>query len=134
LQFPAQASAELRDALTSETFTVPQFRAVFDAMQAAGGVASAGRDWVDRVREEAGETLASGISRLAVTPVAFHNPREVATYVDSVLRSVLDLSITRRISKLRGTMQRMGEGGEGYSEVFAQVIALEGEKRALRGD
>src|SRR5690606_24863263 len=76
-----QASAEIRanpaamdiyDQLTQAgvagaRFTVPAYRAVFDAITAAGGPGAASGDWVAKVAEEAGEMLAGTVTELAVT-------------------------------------------------------------------
>src|SRR5690606_41238778 len=48
-------------------FTVPLYRAVFDAITAAGGPGAASGDWVAKVAEEAGEMLAGTVTELAVT-------------------------------------------------------------------
>ncbi len=134
LQIPAEITAELIAKLSADTFTVPQYRAVFEGVLAAGGIAGAGSDWTNRVVEEVGETLAGVVSQLAVSPLPHHKPAEVATYATSVLGRVWDLSLTRQIADVRGRMQRIGEGGEGYQDAFAELIAFEGERRALRED
>jgi DNA primase len=59
-------------------------------------------------------------------------PAEMPRFARSVLAGLHDLALTRRIADVRGRMQRIGEGGDGYQEVFAELIALEGERRALR--
>ena len=56
----------------------------------------------------------------------------MARYVKSILSRVQDFSLTRRIGEVRGRMQRIGDGNEGYQEAFAELVALEGERRALR--
>ncbi len=111
---------------------MPQFRAVFDGIQAAGGIAAAGPDWVNRVAEEVGEALAPTVSRLAVSPIPFDKPRELATYATSVINRIRDLSLTRQIASVRGRMQRIGAGQDGHAEAFAELVALEGERRKLR--
>jgi DNA primase len=79
-----------------------------------------------------GEVLAPLVSELIVSPVPQDRPSEMGRYVKSVLSRVQDLSLTRRIGEVRGRMQRIGEGSPGYQEAFAELVALEGERRAHR--
>ena len=120
----------LYGAISPEAFTVPQYRAVFEAVRAAGGP-SAG-DWVGAVVSEAGESLAGIVSQLAVTPLP--TDRADSEYARSVLARMLDLDLTRQIAELRGGMQRAGEGSEEAQAAFARLIALETRRRALRDE
>jgi len=118
----------LYGAISAEAFTVPQYRAVFEAIRAAGGPALG--DWVGAVVAEAGEELAGVVSQLAVTPLP--TDRADAEYARSVLSRMLDLDLTRQIGELRGGMQRAGEGTDEAQAAFATIIALETRRRALR--
>ncbi len=122
------------DELPADAFGVSLYRAIFSAIQAAGGVRAAGSDWVARVAEEAGEDLASAINELAVTPLPHDRPETVAAYAGSVMGKVLDGHLTRRIGELRGAMKRAGEGTEDASRIFGEIIALEAKRRGLRAD
>ena len=82
--------------------------------------------------DEVGEVLAPLVSELIVSSVPQDRPSEMGRYVKSVLSRVQDLSLTRRIGEVRGRMQRIGEGNPGYQEAFAELVALEGERRGLR--
>jgi len=124
----------LYEQLNAASFTVPQFRALFDAVQAAGGPVGGDNSWVSRVTEEAGPTLAPLVSELAVTPLPHDKPEEFARYARSALARVQDLAITRAIAELRGKMQRAGEGSDAHREAFAELLALETRRRALRED
>ena len=117
-------------ALSSEAFSVPQYRAVFEAVRAAGGPRADAGDWVGAVAAEAGEELAGVVSQLAVTPLP--TDRADGGYARSVLSRMLDLDLTRQIAEIRGTMQRAGEGSAEAQEAFAVLIALETRRRALR--
>lgn len=135
LQVPEKVDAAWLAGMDAEVFTVPQYRAVWDGIAAAGGVAAAatiGRGWVHRVADEVGEAVAPVVSELAVTPLAQDRPAELFRYVRSVVFGVRDLAVTRRIADARGRMQRIGEGGAGYQEAFAELVALESERRKLR--
>ena len=132
LQMPEKVEPAWAAGIGPETFTVPQYRAVLDGIAAAGGIASAGKDWANRVADEVGELLAPLVSELIVSPVPQDRPSEMGRYVRSVLSRVQDLSLTRRIGEVRGRMQRIGEGNPGYQEAFAELVALEGERRTHR--
>ncbi len=134
LQMPDQVDPSWAAWLGPESFTVPQYRAVLDGIAAAGGVASADKGWANRVVDEVGPTLASVVSELIVSTIPQDKPSEMGRYARSVLARVHDLSLTRRIGEVRGRMQRIGEGNEGYQEAFAELVALEGERRAVRDE
>ncbi|MGC4174920.1 DNA primase [Demequina sp.] len=124
------SAAALFGAISPEAFTVPQYRAVFEAIRAAGGPAASTGDWVGDVSAQAGEALAGTVSQLAVTPLP--TDKADAEYVRSVLARMLDLDLTRQIAELRGSMQRAGEGSDEAQAAFAALIALETRRRALR--
>lgn len=129
----AFAAAIARD-LPAEAFVVPQYRAIFSAISAAGGVAHADGDWVGRVIAEAGEDHAATINGLAVTPLPHDKPETVGAYAGSLLAKVLDGHLTRRIGELRGVMQRAGAGTDDATQAFEQIVALETRRRSLRGE
>jgi DNA primase len=117
-------------AISPEAFSVPQYRAVFEATRAAGGPGGGATDWVGAVAVEAGEDLAGIVSQLAVTPLP--TDKADGDYARSVLSRMLDLDLTRQIAELRGVMQRAGEGSAEAQEAFAALVGLETRRRALR--
>ena len=137
LQHPEHVEDAWLAPLGAEAFTVPQYRAVWDGVLAAGGIPAAvqaGGAWINRVAEAVGEAVAPVVSELAVSPLPHDRPQELPRYARSALASLGDLAVTRRIAEARGRMQRIGEGGEGYREAYAELVALEAERRALRED
>jgi DNA primase len=137
IQSPREAAADPLGArvigeLDATAFTVPQYRAVYEAIMATGDPRDAGPDWANDVAEQAGETLASVVSELAVTPLPHDRPEVLGHWAGTVLARVLDLSITRRIAEVRGRMQRAGAGTDAGQEAFAEIIGLETARRALR--
>ena len=56
------------------------------------------------------------------------------TYVRGVVGALVDMGVTREIAAARGRLQRMDaeRDTEAYSAAFADLIALEGRRRALR--
>jgi DNA primase len=120
--------------LTPAAYSVPQYRAVFEAIMAAGGPAAAASDWVSRVADEAGETLAGTVNELAVTPLPHDRPDTMGRYARSVLARVHEVALTREIAELRGRMQRAGEGTPEAQQAFESIVALERRRRALRDE
>ncbi|MBC7291430.1 MAG: DNA primase [Actinotalea sp.] len=138
LQHPGAVDAAAVDDLAPDAFTVPAFRAVHEAIRAAGGLASAAGGspavWVERVREEAALPVQPLVLELAVTPLPEDRPDAIDGYARGVVAALVDLGITRRIADLRGRLQRMDPQGDAdaYQGAFAELIALEGRRRALR--
>lgn len=139
LQRPTAVDAEAFDALPAGTFSVPAFSAVHEAVRAAGGIAAALRagdpsTWVEAVREEAAGPVGSLVTELAVTPLPEDRPDRVDGYVRGVVDALLDLGLTRQVADARGRLQRMDPAtdGEAYQQAFAELMELEGRRRALR--
>ncbi len=145
LQHPGVIDAATFDALASDAFMVPAFRAVHEAIRAAGGLTAAaqgpGADdaarslaWVERVREEAAAPVEGLVTELAVTPLPEDRPDALDDYVRGVVNALVDLGLTRQIADSRGRLQRMDPvvDAEAYQAAFAELVALEGRRRALR--
>jgi DNA primase len=143
LQQPLLVPADF-DSLGADAFAVPAFRAVHEAIRAAGGMttaralsagSTAAAPWVERVGEEAGDPLAPLITELAVMPLPEDRPAAVETYVRGVIGALIDMGVTREIAAARSRLQRMDATREldAYQAAFAELVALEGRRRALRG-
>ncbi|WP_084103299.1 DNA primase [Demequina sp. NBRC 110056] len=137
LQAPREAAADplgkvVLPELTAASYSVPQYRAVLEAILATGDPAQAGADWANDVAEQAGDTLASIVSELAVTPLPHDKPESLGHWAGTVLARVHDLSLTRRIAEVRGRMQRAGAGTPEGQEAFAEIVRLETSRRSLR--
>lgn len=138
LQHPGAVDAASVDGLPHDAFTVPAFRAVHEAIRAAGGLASAATgspaSWVERVHEEAAGPVQELVTELAVTPLPEDRPDAVDGYVRGVVDALLDLGLTRRIADSRGRLQRMDPEREAdaYQSAFAELVALEQHRRSLR--
>lgn len=127
-------------ALGPETFSVPAYRAVHEAILAAGGLGRAralGPDgdataWVGAVLEEAVATLRPLVTELAVAPLPQDRPESLPDYVRGVSHRLLEVGLTRQIADLRGALQRMDPADQGYQDVFARLLSLEARRRAVR--
>ncbi|HEY3437500.1 MAG TPA: DNA primase [Actinotalea sp.] len=138
LQHPETVDGGAFDALAPDAFTVPAFRAVHEAIRAAGGLAAAADEaagaWVERVRDEAAAPVAGLVTELAVSPLPEDRPDALEDYVRGVVDALVDLGLTRQVADARGRLQRMDPVQEAaaYSDAFAELVALEGRRRALR--
>ncbi len=136
LQHPDVVDATAFDALPADAFSVPALRAVHEAIRAAGGVAAADAPgaWVERVREEAAGPVGGLVTELAVTPLPEDRPDALEDYVRGVVGGLIDLGLTRQIADARGRLQRMDPeaDAEAYQAAFAELVAVEGRRRALR--
>jgi len=91
---------------------------------------------VESVREAGAEAAAPAVTELAVAPLQEDRLAALDDYVAGVVRSLVDLGITREIANARGRLQRMDPETEpeAYQAAFAALVALEGRRRALRVD
>jgi DNA primase len=135
LQVPRLVPAVDADALDSDAFRVPAYRAVHDAVRAAGGMSVAaglsGPAWVAAVQENAPDAIEGMITELAVAPLPADREEALARYAASVVLRVAEMEIIRRIGDLRSRVQRMG-AEEDSAGAFAALMAAEAERRTLR--
>jgi len=137
LQYP-QHLPDAFDALGPGAFAVPAWRAVHDAIRAAGG-ATAGRTvsgsaWVSAVVEQAGEAVAGLVQQLAVAPLPEDREDMIGRYVADVVRALQDLGLTRSIADAKSRLLRTDPGADpdGYRAAFQALLTLETERRTLR--
>ena len=150
LQHPRVAHDAGFDDLGPETFGVPLFRAVHDAIRAAGGTgeplrqaresgdpdagaaeAAAAVRWAESVRASAVEPVAHAVTELAVAPLPEDRADGVAAFGRGVLASLARLHLTRQIGEVRGRLGRMEATDAAYPAVFAELLDLESRRRAL---
>lgn len=137
LQYPGRVP-EAFDALGADAFSVPAWRAVHEAIRAAGGVRGTtdAAAWVQRVLEECSEPVAGLVNELAVAPLPEDRESAVEDYVHGVVRSLVEMQYTRQIANLRSALQRTdGQADpEGYQAIFAELLTLEAQRRELRAE
>lgn len=137
LQYP-QHVPPLFDTLGDDAFSVPAWQAVHAAIRAAGGVregnALGAGHWVEAVAEQAAEPVRALVTQLAVAPLPEDRENVVGGYVSGVVRGLVDLGLTRRIADAKSRLQRLDPSGDAdaYQAAFAQLLALETERRTLR--
>ncbi|WP_127127227.1 DNA primase [Georgenia sp. SYP-B2076] len=154
LQLPQHALGAGFDSLAPDTFTVPSYRGVHDAIRAAGGTATYGQRveqlaaersagdaaqhaaawWAEQVRENAVGPVDGVITELAVAPLPEDRPDALAGYAQGVLVALIRMGLTREIADIKGRLQRTDPGDPTYAQIFADLMALESRRRSLSQD
>ncbi len=134
LQHPLVAGTWV-DALESDAFRAPAYRAVHEAIVDAGGAASGldGRAWLDAVLAACpDDAVRSVVHELAVDPIPAMNIDY--RYAQSVLARLLEIDASRRITDVKARLQRIEPTSDPdtYQALFADVLALEAYRRGLR--
>lgn len=124
------------DALVEEDFTVPQHQAVLRIIQDRGGVAAAvdPQHWPISLREAAPNDLQRDfVTRLGVEEIKFYGELD-AHFAKMMLSTIKTHSINRRESNLKSELHRLDPVAqlEEYNRVFAELMQLGQQKRALR--
>jgi DNA primase len=136
LQVPALVPQEDADALGDHAFEVPAYRAVHQAVRAAGGIAQArtlsGTAWAEAVHEQAPLALAPLVTELTVTPLPADTDEALARYAVSVVLRLGEVELSRRIGALRSRVQRLEPDDPASGQAFAELLAAESARRALR--
>ena len=136
LQVP-EIAGPLFDAVPVEAYTSPHYAAVAAAIAAAGGAAAAtvtGPAWLDQVAAHCPEEdVRAQLTALAVEPLRAVGEGD-AGYVNAVLARLQEMATVRRVTVLKGKLQRMNpvEAPDEYTKVFGQLVALEQQARSLR--
>ena len=130
-----------------EAFTVPLFRAVHDAIRAAGGTAAVleaegqaqGHEagvarWLELVLDNAEGPVGQAVRQLAVAPLPEDRPEEFERFARGVLTSLARLVLTRHIGRVKGDLGRMAPDSAEYPATFTKLLELEERRRSLVGD
>ena len=141
LQHPTLVPAEFDD-LAPDACTAPAYRAVHEAVRAAGGLArarevvgAAGESaWVGAVLEEAAEPVHALLTELAVAPLPEDRPDALPNYVRGVVMRLVEIGFTRQIADVRGRLQRLGADADPDEQraLLGQLVELEARRRTLR--
>ncbi len=134
LQLPAVAGPQF-DALSADAFLVPAHRSLRKAIEAVGGAAgsSGGPGFVEAVERQLEAPLRSGVSALAVEPLAAGSD-SYERYADAVLARMHEIVTARQIAAVKSKLQRMNpqDEPEEHARLFGELIALESYRRGLR--
>jgi DNA primase len=150
LQAPEVAPGAF-DTLEGDAFLVPEYRAVHDAIRAAGGVATADGPggpvkWLERVREAAPSVVSSLVTEMAVVPLPITQSPAAAIpgedvdkrrdYVHGMVARLMEAVVVRQIGDLRSRLGRMTATGDAAEQglLLERLQALEAERRQWRFD
>jgi DNA primase len=135
LQAPRLVPAADADALGGDAFSVPAYRAVHDAIRAAGGMAVAATlepaAWVERVRLSAAEAVLPLVTRLSVAPLPQDQDDRLAWHSVSVVLGIAEMELIRQIGQMRSRLQRVADDGD-PQQALADLVAAEQRLRAIR--
>lgn len=137
LQLPV-AAADTYAMVEEQAYTHPTAQAVHAAITGAGGPSADvdGLAWIDAVLDAARDDEVRRLVReLAVDPLPADAGQD-ARYAVGVVSRLLELDASRRITDLKGRLQRMDPTtqAEDYAQCFADLLALEDVRRSLRQD
>ncbi len=113
LQFPTVFRSGAIDLLTTESFSAPAHRAVFDGIRIAQGAADRAsvQSWTSAVTEAAASPVAGLVSELAVDtlPTRMDPATGLPTsrYVDELFDRVRTIALTRQIADAMSEMRRL---------------------------
>ena len=123
------------DALSPDTFPHPTYRALFDATQKAGGVASqsGGAPWVTALLGQ----LDDAVGRALVTELGVEEIRvdaeQLRAYSSSVLARLQEVWVGGQVAQVKSMLARMRPADDeaAYRQMFADLLALEDYRREL---
>jgi DNA primase len=135
VQRPAILGPEF-DTLGREAFTAPEHAELYDAIVAVGGAASGGPggpDWVTRLLDGTREDLRPLVTRLAVEALRA-DVESAERYGAAVLARLQEGAVTRAVTQIKSRLQRLNpiEEQQEYNRMFAELVALEQQRRVLR--
>ena len=154
LQRPFDAIGSGFDELEGDSFIVPSYRAVHDAIRAVGGLdgymqlvrqaegfAQPGQDpnelaarrFVEIIGQQAGEVVGGVVTQLAVAPLPLSQPDDNRhhkkdagrSYVRGVIGALVRMDLTRRAGDLRSQLQRTPEDDPKYQEIMRALFTVE---------
>jgi len=133
VQEPTAVGRTARD-VGANDFTHPTYRAVWQLVEQAGGLAVAEVGWASRLRDLATEpAVSAAVSALAVEPLLSRKGADDAFIAANVYR-LQELTAQRRIAALKSRLQRTNpvEQATDYNKMFGELVALEQHRRELR--
>jgi DNA primase len=144
VQRPALLGPEF-DALGAETFTLPEHVGMYAIIMAVGGTATGGpggREWVDRLLEQAGSAPVTGepgvdlrsmTTRFAVEALRADTAVE-ERYAAAMLAKLHETAVGRALAQVKSRLQRLNpvEEQQEYKRLFGELVALEQQHRVLR--
>jgi DNA primase len=124
------------DALPAGAFTAPDHVALFELIQAAGGVSaqSGGPEWVARLLTEAPHDGAKSLITSLGVDSLHTNADSADRYAAAHLVRIRELLVTREIARVKSKLGRLNPvtQADEYNPLFGDLAALEQQRRMLR--
>ncbi|RNE58549.1 DNA primase [Cryobacterium tepidiphilum] len=134
LQYPAVIGVDLLRRATATTFTQGSLAVVSDAI-AVNAEHADEPNWLGRILGELPPTVQGLVQQLAVAPLPERTEREVLRYAREITISLVDRDLLRLKAELLGKLQRTDPAArEVYAVIQRELVRVETERRALRGD
>jgi len=134
LQLPDVVGKQF-DELGELAFAVPAHRQLQQAIQAAGGAASAspGPSWPAAVADRlpADSPVRVSVNALAVEPLRSGADNQ-ARYAEAMVNSLAEQVVAREVARLKSRLQRLSAESEEVGALFGQLAQLEQRRRELR--
>lgn len=111
--------------LMPEDFADDALQSVFATIAAEPTLVGSIAGLISRCEPEA----AALITELTVEPLRTNEPTTL--FIDSLVARLREVSVTRKISELKSTLQRLDPESPDYGPTFTQLVALEAMRRAL---
>ncbi len=136
LQWPVVVGPHF-DALDGQSFTVPAFAEIRQAIADAGGLGAgiSGEAWIGAVRDKApDDRVRTHITALAVEDIRIDVEGAEERYASSMLARLQELDTTRQVEQVKSKLQRVNpvEQEAEYQQLFGELLALEQYRRGLR--
>ncbi|MBR6439926.1 MAG: DNA primase [Aeriscardovia sp.] len=132
VQRPGDIDTALWGQLDEESFTTPMFKALFAALEAAGGIEAAkdlpARAWVEKLMDLSPALLYPVIPTLASIPLP-SSEGSGGAMGRSLIAKVLEISIVKKESLCK---KELMEGKGNVEEILIKVQELEKKKQELR--
>ncbi len=134
LQHPGHIGADLMALAAAIEFTEPSLAVVRDAVT-VNAEHWQGAEWIARVTAEVPVRFATLVNQLAVAPIPEREDR-LESYCKRIVSDFIDRDLLRQKVALMGAMQRLDAASEPdrYTQVQRDLVRIETERRALRGD
>ncbi|MCU1439545.1 MAG: primase [Rhodoglobus sp.] len=134
LQHPGHIGGDLLAKAALIEFTEPTLAVVRDAV-AVSAADSQSAEWVARVTREVPPRFATLVNQLAVAPIPEREDR-IPSYCKRIVADFIDRDLLRQKVAMMGSMQRVDASSEPerYSSIQRELVRIETERRAIRGD
>ena len=133
VQRPGDIDPSLWGELDEESFTTPVFKAMFSALEAAGGIEAGknlgARVWVEKLMDCAPSLLYRVIPALASIPLPSPKGNDRSAMGRSLVAKILELSIVKKEILCK---KELTEGKGNAEEILIEVQNLEVKKHELR--